>query len=415
MQIEVVEKEYCNLDVHYEAGEEQIDNKRTEVLSLFKRAPVKGFRKGKASLDAIKMFYKAQIEESLKRALAEEAYHNTLFEKNIKAYGAPDFKSILLQKDKFTCDFSMRKKPDFELAEYKGLEVPKPAPDKDAVSLYEEILQDVRVRFSEQVPFTEDDFVQTSDNVILNYKVYDGEAHLSDFDALGEMATVGKSRMPGFDDAILGMKAGETREFSLNVPVEGVLPSVAGKTLKFVVDLVTGSKINPAPLNDELAKKCNKKDFEELQSFLMSMATSKVSEIEKAKLLNEVSNRLVADNNFEVPGWLQLAEAKTLAMQANVDWNLTSDEVKKVYLDSATKNVKLSLILDKIRDAEPEAQLSDQETIEIIKGALSKGSDEDITDRLKQMNMSGYLPVLVARVRDEHTLDFVLNNLKIVE
>lgn len=415
MQIEVKEVEPCVLNVHYEANEDQIDSKRVEVLSLFKKAPVKGFRKGRASLDAIKMHYKTQIEDSLKRALAEEAYHNTLFEKNIKAYGSPEFGAILLQKDKFSCDFSMRKKPDFELAEFKGLEIPRPAPDKDVSGLYEEILQDVRFRYAETIPFTEDDFVQINDSVIINYKVFDGENLLENFGATGEVATVGKSRMPGFDDAILGMKVGETRDFILQVPSEGTLPSVAGKALKFEVDLVLASKVTPMPLNDELAKKLNKETFEELSTFLMGLATSKVKEIENAKLLNQISSRLVADNTIDVPSWLQLAEAQFLAAQANVEWNTTSDELKQNYLDSALRNVKLSLVLDRIRENEPEAQLSDQEVIEMIKSSLSKGQEDDVIERLKQMNTSGYLSVLVARVRDEHTLDFVLNNSKIVD
>ncbi len=414
MEIEVKEVEYCKLDVHCVLGEEKIDDKRAEVLALFKKAPVKGFRKGKASLDAIKMLYKNQIDEALKRALAEDAYHNTLFEKNIKAYGAPDFKNALLEKSKFSCDFTMRKKPDFELSSFKDMEIPRPGEEKKAEVLYEEIMQDIRIRFGETVPFAEQDFIQLTDNVILNYKVFDGETHLAPYDAEGEMATVGKSRMPGFDDAILGMKIGETRDFFLTVPADGTIPEIAGKNLKFSVNLALASKIVPMPLNDDLAKKVNKENFTELQEFVMGIATAKIGEIEKAKLLQQVSNRLVSETEIKVPDWLKLSEAQFLANQAGVDWAVTSDEEKAKFLESADKNVKLSLILDKIRDEEPEAQVSDQEVIEMIKNSMVKNRG-DINEKLKEMNMSGQLGVLVSRVRDEHTLDFVLKNSKIVD
>ncbi len=416
MEIEVKEIEYCKLDVHCVLDEETIDGKRAEVLALFKKAPVKGFRKGRASLDAIKMLYKTQIDEALKRALAEDAYHNTLFEKSIKAYGTPEFKSFLLEKDKFSCDFSLRKKPDFELSPYKDLEIPKQVSDKTADTLCAEIMQDMRVRFGETVPFTEEDFIQVNDNIIISYQVFDGEKHLTNFDAEGEMATVGKSRMPGFDDAMLGMKLNETREFFLTVPEGGTLPEVSGKSLKFVVTLSLGSKIKPMALNDELAKKVNKADFNELQDYIMGIATVKITEIERAKLLAQVSNRLVSETEIKVPDWLKLSEAQFLTQQAGVEWNTITDPQKDNFLESADKNVKLSLILDRVRDAEPEAQLSDQEVIEMIKDTLSKNqSSESITDKLKEMNNNGYLSVLVARIRDEHTLDFVLKNSKIID
>jgi trigger factor len=414
MQIQVEETGDCQLNIHYEADQEQILSKQKEVVSLFKKAPVKGFRKGKAPLNVIKNHYKAQIEDSLKRALTEEAYHNTLFEKNIKAYGTPEFKTVFLQKDKFTCEFSMRKKPDFELAPFKDMEVVRPAADKTADVLYEEIMQDLRVRFADSVPFDENDSCQMNDNVILNYQVFNGEEHLTAFDAEGEVATVGKSRMPGFDDALLGMKSGETREFLLTVPEDGTMPEIAGKTLKFVVTLVLGSKVNPMPLNDELAKKCNKETFDELKSYIMSVAGAKIAEIAKNKLLNQLINRLVADNNIQVPDWLQLSEAQHLAAQSNLDWNAIEESLKTSFLESATNNVKLSLILDRVREEEPEAQLSDQEVVDMIRGTMAKGQ-VDVTEKLNQMNQSGYLPILVARVRDENTLDFILNHSKVVE
>jgi trigger factor len=308
----------------------------------------------------------------------------------------------------------LRKKPDFTLGQYKDLEVPKPAEEKPASHLYEEIMQDIRIRFAEAVPFAEDEFIQMGDNVILNYRVFDGEKHLSEFDSEGEMAAIGKSRIPGFDQSVLGMKVGDTREFSLQIPTEGVIPDLAGKILKFAVTLVLGSRAIPMPLNDELAQKIGKGSFEEMQTYVMGLATAKIAEMERAKLLNQISAKLLDMNDITVPDWLKVSEAQYIAAQANVEWDKVADDVKEKYIENADRNVKLSLILDRVREDEPTAQLSDQEVIEMIKQTLSKGS-ENIDDSLKQMNQNGYLAVLVARVRDENTLDFILKNSKILE
>lgn len=82
MEIQIKELDACKLLVCYNADAGQILDKRGEVLNAFKKAPVPGFRTNKVPLDAIKVHYRQQIEDSLKRALAEEAYHSTLFEKN---------------------------------------------------------------------------------------------------------------------------------------------------------------------------------------------------------------------------------------------------------------------------------------------------------------------------------------------
>ena len=118
MEIEIKEVEPCKLSIHYVAGAEEILNKRGVVIESFKKAPVPGFRPGKATVEAIRMHYKDQIEESLKRALMEDAYHNTLFEKKLRPHGAPRFNAALLADGKFTVDFELFIKPEFELAAY---------------------------------------------------------------------------------------------------------------------------------------------------------------------------------------------------------------------------------------------------------------------------------------------------------
>src|SRR5260370_9849348 len=149
MEIEIKETEPCKLSIHYTADAEAILNARAKVIDAFKKAPVPGFRPGKASPEAIRIHYRDQIEESLKRALAEDAYHNTLFEKKIKPHGAPRFNSYALVDGKFTCDFDLFVKPNFELASYRTLEIPNPHESQDPDVMAEAMLPEIRVRFGD--------------------------------------------------------------------------------------------------------------------------------------------------------------------------------------------------------------------------------------------------------------------------
>lgn len=413
MEINVTETEYCKIDVVYEADLEQIEKKRNEVLPYFKNAPVRGFRQGKADIEVIKLFYKNQINESVKRALAEEAFHNTIFEKNIKPFGSPEFKNILLLSNKFTCEFSMHKKPEFELGTWKGLEIPRQKVSFTSSELTQKAMQDMRFRFGESVPFESDAFVETGNNVIIDYKAFNGDEELKNLEANGQLMTIGKSQLTGFDDNLLGMKVGDTREFTLRIP-EGGLPSVVGKDVKFVVTLMMGSKVTPLPLTDELAKKAGKENLTELETFLSQKATAQVAEAERNALVNQITSQMLASTEIKIPYWLTLSEAQYLASNAKLEWDPLSDEDKVKFLAVADSNVKLALILDRIREIEPETQLADQEVLEIIKQNLAL-SHPNPDDALKSMNQNGYLAILAARIKDEFVLDFVLKNSKVIE
>lgn len=415
MDIQVKELESCKLNVVYVADAGEILEKRGVVLQAFKKAPVPGFRPGKGSLDAIKLHYRSQIEESLKRGLAEDAYHNTIFEKKLRPHGAPFFKELLMGDGKFTCEFDLFVKPDFELANFKNMEVPKPHEDVSIIEFAEKILQDLRHRFGDTAPFTDGDFVQQGDNVIIDYVGTIDGVKVDSLCAEGEMLTIGQSQLPNFDSNLLGISLSETREFDLNVPENG-MPSLAGKTVHFTVTLNMGSKTELCALDDSLAEKMGKKNLVELRELVNTAAAGRVSNTLKLKVNEAVAARLVNDNGFEVPNWLSLSEAQYLAHSAKLDWVTMDEPDKEKYLEMATKNVKLSLVLDKIRETEPEAQLSDQEVFEIIKSNLAKTTKlEDIDKTIHEMNKSGYISILFSRIKDEYTLDFITKNIKILE
>jgi len=415
MEIELKELEPCKLSVHVKANFLEISDKRVEVEGAFKKAPVPGFRPGKASADAIRIHYRQQIEDSLKRALAEDAYHNAIFEKKLRPHGAPKFNSSLLDGGSFTCEFELFTKPDFEISPYQNMEIPKPVEAENATEVAEKMLQELRVRLGDVAPYADTDFVQQGDNVILDYEGSIDGAAVPGLMGTGEMITIGNNFIPDFDSNLLGMTTGETREFDIHAPTES-LPSIAGKTVHFKVTLTTGAKTTPCPLNDELATRMGKKDFNELREHVQAAATGRVANNFKMALHDTVAKRLVADNTINVPNWMALSEARYLAHQSQLNWDVMVDTDKEKFLEMATKNVKLSLVLDKIRELEIESQLSDQEVFEIIKENLARTKVQKPLDEvIQEMNRTGYLQILFSRIRDEHTMNYVTKLIKVIE
>lgn len=412
MNISVEEIEYCKLHVKYEENPDNVVAKKDEIINKFKSYKTPGFRPGRATPEAIRLYFAKEIDQALRQELAQNAYYNTVSEKNIKPFGSPDFSNLTLEGTKFNCEFSMYKQPDFELAQYKEFEIPKPAPLTTATELTQKMLQELRTKFGKTTLFTDTDVVATGDAIVLDHKAFLNDQEVKEFSSEGEIVNVGQTLVPGFDDNLLGMKVGETREFSLKMPES--FNTYANQTFRFVAKLVSGSKVEPAPLDDELAKKIGLETFDKLMEQITSMSNNRVNEFEHNQIVNQISNRLVANHDFQVPSWLALTEAKMAVQQAKKDWEKITDAEREVAMDKAVKSVKLTLLLNKIREGEPDAQLSDDEVFATAKKAIQQNSP-DPEKTMEEVVKSGYLGMFFARIRDEHTLAFIEKTCKVIE
>lgn len=418
MDIQLKELEYCKYNVVYTAGVDEVLNKRSEILNLFKKAPISGFRQGKAPIEVIKRNYKDQIEESLKRGLLEEAYHNVVFDKKLRVFGPPQFTSILLVGNSFTCELILNTKPEINLSNYKNMEVPKPHEPITTEELSQKILQEMRVRAGETLPYSETDFIQSGDNVIINYETFCEGQRVDNLCLEGELITIGNGRgiLVNFESNLLGMNMGEVREFDLTAPSDA-LPSIANKVLHFTVTLVNGSKTVPAALDDELAKKMEKNSFAELQEFVGKTAMAQISNMYKSAIGNSICAKLLEEITFKVPDSLKISEAQYLNHAASkTDWNTLPDSDKEKYLSMAENNVKLSLIFDAIRSEDPEALLTDQECWDMIKENIVRSKlNSSVEEVIKGLEQSGKLQIIMTKMKEEYTLNYLIKSTRVIE
>ncbi len=407
----------CKFSVHVEFSSEKIAEKKTEVLSEFRKLPVPGHRPGKASLDVIKFRYKTQIQARLREALAEAAYHEAVQENNFKTLGQPHFTDVRLD-DTFVCDFTLATRPTVTLGQYRDFELPKPATQVTVQEFSESLLQELRGRNGETVPYTADDFVQKGDSVIVDYTATIDGQPVQELTAKKEVLTIGQSPLQLFDDNLLGMKMGDVRTFDVAAP-EGASAAYAGKTLSFTVTLAMGSKSTPAALDDELAKRLNMEDLAALQQHVAGIAETRVRAHEQTALEQQVSLRLVEGHDIAVPNWLSLKEAQISAQRQQLNWDELEDVRKEEMLSAAEKSIKISLILESVREVEPEAQLSNEEVNQYLYQDLQKltksPDPQNVENVFQHLSNNGMLPVLVGKIRDEYTLAFLTKTCKITE
>lgn len=405
MSIDCTEVEYCKVKVNYTADPQVVSEKKNDVIKQLKAHPVKGFRSGKATDEAIKVQYKKHITEHVKKEMIAQAYEDILYETKMQPIGFPQTLSLNLSGNNFDCELLFLKKPEFELKDVKGLEIPKPSTETTE-STAEKMLQELRVAHADSVPFDDGDFIQLKDQITMDCSVSLNDQELEKLSQQGVLYTVGSNYLPEFDDNLLGMVPGEEREFDVLVD---------GQRAQAKVKFHMGLKTKPCALDDDFAKKLGYETFNELRKAVDGAATNKIKSDESRAISDQVRKQLVSMHDFEVPQWLLTMELQEIAQREKIDLNSASTDVVGLISERAKNNIKFSLILDSIIKTVPEAELSDMEAVQLIKQRLQELNHTNPDAFIMQSQKNGRLFGLIAQIRNEYALQWVVDNVKIIE
>lgn len=414
MSMEVEEVDYCKIHVKYQGDPAVVREKQKDAIKELRKIQIPGFRKGKAPDYAIKAKCKRQINNHVMQFMVGQAYDDVQFEQNIKPIGQPNITNTVLDGNKFSCELEVFHKPEIELKQYKEFEIPKPDVDQDPNTQVQQTLQALRERNGDVEPYGDEDFVEKGDQITLDVTgIIDGE-EIPEFSIEAQLHTVGQGLLPGFDDAILGMAPGDEREFEVEYPKDQGEEKFRGKVIQFKVTVHMGMKKKPCPLDDSLAQKLGVDTLEQLKNELKKIAKANIDVQEKKLIGDQIKKRLVAEHDFQVPQWLLNMEAQYLAASQNVDWKQLGEEQRDEFLNQSVDNVKLSLLFDSIRDEEPDAVLSDQEALEAVK-QQAKASGHDPENFLIESQNNGRLLGFISAMKDQFTLQFLIDNCTLVE
>lgn len=417
--IKVTEEEYCKLNVKFEADYDFILPVKDKTISLFKDRKVPGFRKGKADMKVISNVFKKEINETLRDALGQEAFYVFINDKELKPFGAPTFISLHLENDKFLCEFKTNVKPTFKLNQYKNFDIPKYIAPVSFDKKYESTMEKLRQEYGEMIAFTENDFVQKGDTVIISYNVFLDDVKLEDLCVESKIiSTSTDSEFEEITDNVYGMKIDEVKEFTVNVSENSKLfPLFVGKSMKIQLTLLMASKVFPAPLDASLAIKIGFPTFEALSENVKKMLMERQGEQEHKYYSHEIAKRLVLGHGFEIPQAIALFEAQYTAKAQGLNWDQITDFLKEEHLKRARSAIKVALILEVIREKEPDTQLTQQELMAGVKNILTRygKSEQEIQAKFQEYLQTGYVNVIANRILDDYTMSFLQKNCNIVE
>ena len=288
--------------------EKELMNKGAEAAYNKQRKNIRlpGFRPGKAPRKMIEkmygefVFFEDAIEEIFPEIYDFAIGGNAEF----KAVGRPSLENMDIAEDgTTTLTLSTEVYPEVTLGDYKGVEVAKPAAEVTDAQVEAELNQiaenvasvETVERAAEMGDIANINFLGTIDGI-----AFEGGA-AENFDL-----TLGSGQfIPGFEEQVVGMNVGESKDVNVTFPEDYNAKELAGKAAVFAVKLNKLSVKNVPAIDDELAKDAS--EFETLEELKADIRAKKLDEAQKnidRTFENAVVETVAANATVEVPNAL---------------------------------------------------------------------------------------------------------------
>ena len=409
MNVKSTNRENNKLTVNVEIEKEVFEAGISKAyLKNRKYITVPGFRKGKAPRKMIENLYGAQVFHSdAVEEIFPDVFKEAVLDQGWKAVGQPSVTDMNVRDD-MTLELTIETElyPEVELGQYKGVEAPKAA-----VSVTDEQVEAEVDKKANEVAriVTVEREAQDGDTVVIDYKgLKDGVAFDGGTAEGYELRLGSHTFIPGFEDQLIGVKAGDEKDLNLTFPEEYHAKELAGAAVVFQVKVHEVKETQVPAKDDELAKDVSefdtldefradirknleKKQQEEADRAFESALMEKVSEAAKLDLPasmveDEVNTEL---QNFDYQLRSQGMSLEQYSKMLGGDLSGFKNSIRP----SAEKQVRLRVVLNAIAEAEGLEATEEDLNAEYQKLADQYGMDvekikaavpaEDITTDLK--------------------------------
>jgi trigger factor len=360
----------CKKLVRVEVDAQQVDATFDSITKEFQRdAVLPGFRPGKAPKDMVLRKYEKNILDEVKRKLISDSYRKAVDEQKLDVLGYPDIEEIQFRRGQpLQFAATVETAPEFELPDYKGLPIKREARTVTDVDVDNalEVLRQQQQQFKKV-----DRPAQTGDFAVVNYTA------TSDGKPLTEIAPTAKSLaenkafwielkpdsfLPGFSDQLIGAKAGDKRQVTVDFPAGFLIPELVGKKGVYEVELTeVKEKILPA-VDDAFAKSFGAETLEKLRQGVRRDLENELNlKVHKAAR-NQILRSLLDRVHFDLPETAVAQETRNVVydiVQENAKRGVgreTIEQQKEQIYSAAThgakERVKVAFLLQRIAEKE---------------------------------------------------------------
>ena len=368
------------VEVPPNAIEEELRN-AADVLGRDMKVP--GFRKGKVPAEVVlrQVGREAVLDEAVRRALPEW-YEQAVQDAGLAPVGSPsvDMSDLPDRGSPLAFSFEVGVRPAAKLGDYKGVEAGRREPEADEEAVQAEL---ERLRESLASLETVEKEAEQGDYVVIDFLGKLDDEPFEGGEARGFPLELGSGRLvEGFEDQLVGAKAGEEREVRVTFPEEYQAEHLAGKEAVFDVSVKEVKAKRLPDLDDDLAVEAGGYDsLDELREEIRTQLSAAQEESIEREFREAAVDAAAGQATIEIPH--ELVHSKAHEM-----WHMTSRRLQQQGLDPAqylqlTNKTEEELVTESEPDAERSlrreavlAAVIDQEGIEV--------DDDEILEALRQ-------------------------------
>ncbi|WP_462164134.1 trigger factor [Pseudoalteromonas xiamenensis] len=390
--------------------------KRLQQLSKTQR--IDGFRPGKVPVAVITKRYGLAVRQEVAGDLMQRNYIEAIIAEKINPAGAPTFAPKALEAGKdleFVATFEVY--PEVELKDLEKIAVEKPVvnvSDEDLANMLETLRKQHATWEVAEAAAGENDRVTIDFVGSIDGEEFEG-GKAEEFPL-----QLGQNRMiPGFEDGIVGKKAGEEFVADVTFPEEYHAENLKGKAAQFKITVKKVEVQQLPELNDEFATKFGVAEggVDALKEEVKKNMSRELSQAVKAQVKEQAINGLLETNDVDVPKALIEQEVDALRQQAAQRFGGNAKNMPELpaelFQDQAVKRVKTGLLLSEVIKSN-EIKIDDAKVVELIETVAS--AYEDPTEVVEYYKSNDQLMQQMRNVAmEEQAIDAILAKATVTE
>ena len=338
---------------------EQIDSRADERLKeAAKTIRINGFRKGKAPLKVIKKQYGEGVRQEILGDVINTSLQSAFEQEKVQPAGQPKIEITQFESGKdleYAAVFEVY--PEVAIASFDSFSVEKLAADITEADI-DKMVESLREQQSSLSVVER--AAADGDSVNIDFLgTKDGEEFAGGKAEKQDLVLGSNSMIPGFEDGVVGLSAGDQKTLSLSFPDDYHAEELKGAAVEFVVTVNSVSEKILPEINEELLKKFGA-DHGDLEKFREDIKKNMVRELAtsvKNKVKTSIMDQLLEANAVELPKALIASETDALrqqmmqqfgGMQQNKDLDLKSLLPDDMFKEQADRRVGLGLLLSEV-------------------------------------------------------------------
>jgi trigger factor len=403
------------------------------LVDLKDKVRLNGFRPGKVPVSHLKKVYG--------RSVMAETVEQTIRDTNTKIFTERGFRlatepkvtmpteekaveDILTGKSDLNYTVSIEVVPSIQLADFKGFSVEKPVAEVTDADV-DEAIKRVADQNRGYAAKDEGAKAENGDRVTVSFKgSIDGTLFEGGTGENIQVVVGSNTFIPGFEEQLLGMAAGETRTLKVSFPKNYTNLELAGKPAEFETTATLVEAPQDTEINDEFAKTLGLESLDKLKEAARARLAAEYAGATRQRVKRMLLDRLDEAHRFEAPPslvdeefnlmWNSIRAEMESGGKTFADEDTTEEAAKEEYRKIADRRVRLGLVLSEIGEKNKITVTEDEVSRAVIERARSMPGREKEVWEYYQKNANA-LAQLRAPIYEDKVVDFILELAHVTE